>query len=298
MKKIVSILLAALVLATLVFFYFRTNQRDGKTSSQTANTSRNDDSAREPYVLEDGSRAATSKTWASDSSEQIDRLFHDTKNKAESGDPVAQRELAQIYERCFMYSLSPKNLSGMVDSFAKADPENAARYAASFKRLSHYCDSLDNGKKIPLEAFQLWYAEAARRGDLIAQIKVASTPDSGLSEAAYGELIAKAFESKDPDAIFALGDLLALAKTPVSFGDYAHPQGGDYSEHSWEIAACRAGAECGPGSFRIDSGCLSGMCNASNYESLIKKNFIPPAQLKFLERDVEHINFLLRQVTK
>ncbi|MCL1525778.1 hypothetical protein [Xanthomonas nasturtii] len=186
----------------------------------------------------------------------------------------------------------------MVDSFAKADPENAARYAASFKRLSHYCDSLDNGKKIPLEAFQLWYAEAARRGDLIAQIKVASTPDSGLSEAAYGELIAKAFESKDPDAIFALGDLLALAKTPVSFGDYAHPQGGDYSEHSWEIAACRAGAECGPGSFRIDSGCLSGMCNASNYESLIKKNFIPPAQLKFLERDVENINFLLRQVTK
>ncbi|PPU27771.1 hypothetical protein XarCFBP6762_08005 [Xanthomonas arboricola] len=295
LKKILSISLAVLILATLAFFYLRKNHGAVETPSQVANTMTNDDSSRETELLDKGSRADPSKTWASESSGQIDQHFHDTRNKAESGDPVAQRELAEMYERCFIYSQSSKNFAAMVALFAKADPENAWRYSASSKRYSHYCDSIDNGKQIPLEAIQLWYAEAAKRGDLIAQIKVASKPDSQLNEAAYSALVAKAFESKDPDVIFALGDMLTLAKTSVDLGDYAHPAGGDYSEHAWELAACRAGAECGPGSFRIDSGCMSGICNASNYESLIKKNFIPPAQLKFLERDVEHINSLLDQ---
>lgn len=295
MKKIVSILLVILVLAALAFFYFRANHSAGKTSSQIANTTTNDDNNRQPYLLDNGSRADPSKTWASESSGQIDRHFHDTKNKAESGDPVAQRELAQMYERCFIYSQSSANFFATLESFAKADPENAVRYSASAKRFSHYCDSIDNGKQIPLVAHQLWYAEAAKRGDLIAQIKVASAPDSGLNGAAYSSLVAKAFESKDLDAIFALGDMLALAKTSVDLGDYAHPAGGNYSEYAWELAACRAGALCGPGSLRMDAGCMNGICNASNYESLIKKNFIPPAQLKFLERDVERINLLLGQ---
>lgn len=296
MKKILTISLALLM--ALTAFYAGRNRDTRESPSQVASTSMREDADRNVTLLKKHSVAVPAKTWASESSDQIDRHFHDTRNRAESGDPAAQRELAEMYERCAVYSLSPENLFAMTEMYAKADPGNAERYSASFKRLSHYCSSIDNGQKIPLEAHQLWYAEAARRGDLIAQIKIASTPDSQLDAAAYGALVTKAFESKDPDAIFALGDMLTLAKTSIDLGDYAHPAGGDYSEYSWELAACRAGAMCGPGSFRMDSACLSGVCNSSDYEGLIKKNFIPPAQLKFLDRDAEHIKSRLRAADK
>ncbi|MGV7197382.1 hypothetical protein [Xanthomonas axonopodis] len=293
MKKRVSISLAALFLTALAVFLMRTTPVAGEMPSQSApQSATNDDSTRNSVQVDGNSLAHRQKSWASASSGQIDQDFHDTRTRAEAGDPVAQRQLAEMYERCALYSISPENFNSMLKMYADADKANAGRYFATGKRFSHYCNSIDNGKKIPLIAHELWYAEAAKRGDLIAQIKVASAPDSQTDEATYRSLIEKAFKSKDPDAIFALGDMLSLAKIPIELGNYGHPAGADYSEYAWELAACRAGASCGPGSFRMDAACISGLCNAPDFEAVIKRNFIPPAQLKFLERDAERIRFL------
>ncbi|MEA9895571.1 hypothetical protein VDG04_02965 [Xanthomonas campestris pv. raphani] len=294
LKRIALAAMALLALVTIALLYLRGQpdvlENAPSTGKQVATVYASEASDR---VTSAGHDATPATTWASASSAEIDRDFHDTRNRAESGDPVAQRKLAQMYERCMLYSQSPENFRAMLEMYAQHTKEDAARFSAVAQRLSHYCDSIDSGKRIPMVAYQLWYAEAARRGDLIAQIKVATTIENQPTEAAYRELVAKAFQSRDPEAIFALGDMLSLAKASVDLGAYASQPGGNYSEYAWELAACRAGAECSPGSFRMDSACMAGMCNGSSFESQIKHNFIPPAQLKFLERDVERIRSLL-----
>ncbi|MEA9577375.1 hypothetical protein VC218_00115 [Xanthomonas nasturtii] len=300
MKRIASISLVLLALIAVLFFYLRAHSEAAKRQPAGAVHAAGNRTADPQHAAIDSARkAAAPAMWASATSTQIDLDFHETKHKAESGDPVAQRKLAQMYERCIMYSQSPQNFRGLMALFAKQDVEHAKRYAEVAERVSHYCDSIDGGKPIPSEAYQLWYAEAARRGDVIAQIKVATTVEHQPNEETYRALVAKAFESRDPEAIFAIGNMLSLAKTSVDLGSYASQMGGDYAEHAWELAACRAGAACGYGSYRMDAACSSGMCsNASGYESLIKYHFVPPGQQKFLEQDVERIRFLLRQANR
>ncbi|MCC8537324.1 hypothetical protein ACDH70_18445 [Xanthomonas axonopodis pv. poinsettiicola] len=299
MKKRVWIFLTAIALFAFAIFYTRTASIPGPMPSQASlgivasNHTDHDPGLAERTLGED-----RLEDWASASSEQIDRDFHDTRNRAESGDPVAQRQLAEMYERCFLHNLSPDNFTSTMKMYAEADKANASRYYATGKRFSHYCNSIDSGKMIPLVAPQLWYAEAAKRGDLLAQIKVASAPDSQTDEATYRSLVARAFESKNPDAIFAIGDMLSMAKTSVDLGNYRQEAGGEYADFAWEIAACRAGKNCGTGSFRMDAACLNGLCNASNLEAAIKNTYVPQAQLKFLEKDVERIRRLLDRAPK
>nr|WVJ85369.1 hypothetical protein VDP59_005640 [Xanthomonas campestris pv. campestris] len=219
LKRIALAAMAVLALVTIALLYVRGQpdvlENAPSTGKQVATVDASEASDR---VTSAGHDATPATTWASASSAEIDRDFHDTRNRAESGDPVAQRKLAQIYERCMLCSQSPENFRGTLASFAKADVENSKHYVAAGARLSHYCDSIDSGKRIPMVAYQLWYAEAARRGDLIAQIKVATTIENQPTEAAYRELVAKAFQSRDPEAIFALGDMLSLAKASVDLG--------------------------------------------------------------------------------
>ncbi|WP_160170389.1 hypothetical protein [Xanthomonas cassavae] len=124
-----------------------------------------------------------------------------------------------------------------------------------------------------MDAIKLWYAEAANRGDLIAQLKVASQTSSTSDE--YRFLIAKAIRSKDPEAIFSVDDVLSNPSASIELGSYAPTGSGNYSEYAWALAGCRMGADCGPGSYRLDMACISyGVCNSSSYEDLVRKNLL------------------------
>ncbi|WP_235801480.1 hypothetical protein [Xanthomonas citri] len=233
-----------------------------------------------------------SATWASKPSDEIYRNFHETKGRAEAGDAVAQRQLAQIYERCAMYSLSPQKFAGTLDSFSELKKENSDRYKQIKDRTSHYCSQVDGGEVIPLDAIELWYSEAAKRGDLIARLKIAS--GKAMSSDEYRDLIAKAIQSKDAEAIFSVDEVLSNPAASIELGSSAPGGSGNYSEYAWALAGCRMGADCGPGSYRLDMACISyGVCNSSSYEDLVRKNLVPPGQLKALDKEIERIRSLI-----
>ncbi|MFS8431237.1 hypothetical protein JH270_19790 [Xanthomonas campestris pv. raphani] len=231
--------------------------------------------------------------WASKPSDEIYRNFHDTKSRAEAGDATAQRELAAIYEQCAMYSVSPKNFAGMLDSYSKIKKENSSRYEQIKGRFSHYCSEVDGGEIIPLEAIDLWYKEAARRGDLIAQLKLAS--GKAMSPEDYQDLVAKAIKSKDPEAIFAVEEMLNNPNASIELGSYAPDNSGNYSEFAWALAACEAGAACGPGSYRSDMVCINyGICGSARYEDAVRTKIVPPGQLNLLNKQVERIQSIIK----
>ncbi|WP_227479838.1 hypothetical protein [Xanthomonas vasicola] len=230
--------------------------------------------------------------WASKPSDELYRNFHTTKSRAEAGDAAAQRRLAEIYEQCAMYSVSPKNFASMLDSYSKIKKENSSRYEQIKSRFSHYCREVDGGEVIPLEAIELWYKEAARRGDLIAQLKLAS--GKTMSSEEYQNLVAKAVKSKGPEAIFAVEEMVNNPNASIELGSYAPDNSGNYTEFAWALAACKAGAACGPGSYRSDMICLNyGICG-SRYEDAVRNKIVPPGQLNLLDKQVEKIQSIIK----
>ncbi|WP_234706282.1 hypothetical protein [Xanthomonas citri] len=295
MKKIYVLSAATLVSACLLMFLFFRPAWDMASSPAAAASVKNAKSLSDKSALNGNRSTAThqSQSWASMSAAEINRTFHDTKNRAEAGDPAAQRQLAEMYERCSIYSISRENFAGTLDQFAKLKKENAVRYDSIKKRVSHYCNEIDGGNLIPTSAYELWYAEAAKRGDIIAKLKIAS--GAAMRPEAYKGLVEETLKSKDPEAIFAVDEMLASSKGSSELGDYGPDEGGNYSEFAWAVAGCRAGADCGPGSYRMDLMCINfGVCDASNYEDAIRKNFVPTGQLKVLDKNVERIQSIIK----
>ncbi|CAD7378228.1 hypothetical protein X12_001142 [Xanthomonas arboricola] len=292
MKKTYMLSAAGLVAAGLLTFLFFKSTRAVDTSLHLSDASTNTASEVPARSGHSSAIAQKSTDWASKPSDEIYRSFHETKSRAEAGDPIAQRQLAETYERCAMYSLSPQKFAGTLDSFSELKKENSARYKQIKDRTSHYCSQVDGGEAIPLDAIELWYAEAAKRGDLIARLKVASRKT--MSSDDYRDLIAKAIESKDAEAIFAVDEVLSNPAASVELESFAPGGSGNYSEYAWALAGCRAGADCGQGSYRLDMACISyGVCNSSSYEELIRKNLVPPGQLKALDKEVEKIRLMM-----
>lgn len=232
--------------------------------------------------------------WASKPTHEVDQEFHRLRMQAEAGDPDAQRRLAQMYEQCWLYNMSADNFSRMLDGHAESKPENAPYYKALVARFSRYCAGVDGGQQIPLIALKLWFEEAAKRGDVLSKIKLASHDRTAPTEG-YEALAGAALSRQDGEALIALDDLISAAQGPVDLGAYGPERGGTYSQYALAIAGCRAGADCQAGSYLMDSLCIAtGGCDATNYEEFVKYYLVPPGQVPYIERDIEEIQSKLK----
>ncbi len=65
--------------------------------------------------------------WARAESHVSGSWFADLRSRADAGDVVAQRDLAEIYQRCSVFSLSPANMYSTLDAYARirGAPEGA-----------------------------------------------------------------------------------------------------------------------------------------------------------------------------
>lgn len=220
--------------------------------------------------------------------------FAELKQKAARGDPEAQRELSYIYGECMWYSISPSTYLAHMDQMASMSSESTAYMQALKARRTALCSTVDDGAPIPLEAYTLWLDQAARSGDVAAQIRKEARSLEVLSQDRYVELADAALASKDPQALLDLGDLLALAPQDIKLGPYTEVSGTSYAGYAWGIAACRRGMFCGRGSRVMDGLCLStGRCNQPDYESFVYFNLAPAGDRKPIEKLVGKINRLL-----
>ncbi len=135
-----------------------------------------------------------------------------------------------------------------------------------------------------------WFEQAARQGDPYAKVTLASKNFSSLNASDYEAITRDVVNSADPEAIFALGDLLALAPQGADLAEFRSAVIGPYANYAWGIAACRMGADCGPGSYRMDSLCVNtGICSAEDFESAIRTDAVPAGQQESLDKAIGEV---------
>ncbi|MGE0116306.1 MAG: hypothetical protein AB7T07_15655 [Steroidobacteraceae bacterium] len=306
-KVFVSTLIFVLfaILAAAVFsnsgFDWRSNSASRSTPAQTHPESL--------AISEGGSvsgQSTLTKTEAPTTSHQTPDApltdFQAIKSLAEAGDPGAQRRLSEMYEYCMLYNFDPEGQTATLLQYAeirqKSNPrQSKAGMQRLIRRLETLCPGVDNGQPTPSEAYRLWMAEAARNGDLTAEIKLATRSLEVMPKLAFDGMVRKVLDKSDPDAVFALADLLgnrfeASSLIPSSLA------GAAADVTSWQIAACRQGAgSCRAGSFTMDGLCMGGgPCNYQSYEEYAFQELVPPAdRARMDERINEIIQFLQDQ---
>lgn len=234
--------------------------------------------------------SAHSYLWSLADSKSARTKFSELRSRAEAGDAVAQRDLAELYQRCSSFSISPSNMYAMLDAYARIRGVAESSYDDVKKRFSTACSALDGGEVIPEEAYTGWFQRAAHQGDAYSKVALASKSWSDLKDEEYKDLARDVVNSADPEAIFALGDLLALAPESSDLSEFKSISTGPYANYAWGIAACRMGADCDPGSYRTDSLCVNtGMCGNGNFEETIRTHAVPAGQQDSLDKAIREV---------
>jgi len=203
---------------------------------------------------------------------------------------VAQRDLGELYQRCAIFSLSPSNMYSMLDAYALARGKPVGTYDSIKKRFAAACSGVDNGAVIPREAYTSWFEQAAGKGDPYSKVTLATKNWSTLKPDDFQQIARDVINSSDPEAIFVLGDLVALAPEGTDLGELKAATEGPYANYAWGIAACRMGADCGPNSFRMDSLCINtGICGAGSFEDAIRDGAVPAAEQEALDKAISEV---------
>jgi len=150
---------------------------------------------------------------------------------------------------------------------------------------------------VPIEAYQLWLAQAAQQGDLAAQAKL-YMGSMGHPKRPEGQdlknFIDQVVDSNDPNAIFELGQLIESNPSPDGTGRYANVSSQNLAGYAWSIAACRRGLDCNAGSQLMNSVCLNTLiCNSPNYESFVRYYMVSAGDARLLDIRLAEVMSLL-----
>lgn len=264
----------SVLLVVAVGFWIYTKNNVGVRSDEGSAALRVSDSVdadHRPYA-----RSPHSVLQEESVSGRTDRLdFYQLKFDAENGDPKAQRDLATVYGRCMAYSLSPQKYFDGLRAIAAQAPESAVQMERVIKKIATDCSEVDGGSAIPLDAYEAWIEQAAKSGDLVAKLRIAARSTDVVSPKEYQDLVAEALASREPEALFEAGQLLALAPGNVDLGEYGRVSATPYAAYAWAVVACRMGMDCGSDSYVMESVCTNyGSCNRGNYENFVRADLI------------------------
>lgn len=222
--------------------------------------------------------------------------FQDLKSRAEGGERIAQRMLADTYATCFSARLTGEEVArGEVPAvLSVSTPESVAVALQIVAKRIADCQAVGGGNLFPY--IDRLYAEAARNGDLLAQMAVINrsgeTPDPSESI----RLVQRVIASNDPVAAFNMGQLILGGRPRTNKLKYDKVLEGPVSSVAWEITACRMGLDCGPGSTVMEDACLfSGICTHQAYEEHARSCSLPPSESGSLDQQIEAITSLFKE---
>jgi len=226
------------------------------------------------------------------------REFLALKTRAEGGDAVAQRQLAFRYGNCIVVNVGPQRFLATYDSIARLakDPTSAKLLPQVARLVAEDCAVVDDGAVIPGEAFTLWLEQAAKHGDLAAQLKLRihtfDLPQGDSLRSFVDQVVA----SGDPAAMFVLGDAVSATKSNQGLGRYTDVAQGSVAGYAWYIAACRQGLDCGPQSRIMYGTCLAmGTCASTDYETFVRQHLLTGEQGALLDEKMAEIAALLNE---
>lgn len=284
--KIVAVLVGLIVLALLVgFAVFLWNYDESDVTRVTTPEEQRQLSA-DPAVIE------KRRLKYLENYNQLSRVddYATVRKKAHDGNPLAQRQLYEIYERC----LQMKTASALpyLTQMATVDKRLAATLGDIQADYRRRCGGAA-GAEASGKAYAFWLRRSAQSGDLVSEMRVASrTATAPMPAAQLQDFIRRAALSGDPAAIMEIGTLLPDVKETWPDTITAPAIKDDLAGHAWVILACRAGMDCNYGSRVMTNVCLSSMsCHYENYEAFLYSDAVPPTS----RRKVEFLVALIQQ---
>jgi len=225
------------------------------------------------------------------------QAFEDLKARAEKGERVAQRNLAEAYEACFLAKPTAENsgydYASRLRAIAPPDMAEVAMQVAA-KRIAD-CQAVDGGV-VRWALIGKWYEEAAKNGDIAAQMAVIHRKQQTLDRAASTGVVQRVIASNDPAVAFAMGEFILGVKPQTGDAKYDELLYGPISSIAWEITGCRMGHDCGPSGAVMEQACLeSGRCTGETYEDYARSYLMSPQDMGELDQQIEGISRLFKE---
>lgn len=201
--------------------------------------------------------------------------------------PEENYVLARILETCTDYPARPKDTRNpdeerkrFAGTVSEKDPDRARRIAAFERSNAKSCEGLGDIKTTPAQVKEL-LDQAALGGDPKARMLLVSqevwaccdgskTIPTGTLPTISDEQLRTLRESVatgDPYAMQIAGSILSstLGNLVIRTGEQERPLDQRAFYNAWMLAACDAGADCGPNNPMLLQGCASnGNCDAQN----------------------------------
>lgn len=219
--------------------------------------------------------------------------FQSLKQRAASGDSASKRLLAEAYDTCMFVNQNAEQYRQRIE--VRIQNEDTAEGAAVLENLLRRrlqdCAAVESGAPVAWKGMRLLYAQAAQGGDLPARLMEALfNPQPPLRPEQAAMLIEEVVASRDPAAVYALGDLVGEVIGIQVAEPYTPLDDAQAAGLAWKVAACRIGLDCGPESPPVSTLCLlQGWCYQGTYEEAIRKRLRTDARREALDRQVEAI---------
>jgi TPR repeat protein len=300
MKRSTLLAGAAAVIVGAIAGYLYWNSKSGPSNTPPQGGQPASAVANDPSAIHAAAHSGPTPTAGRTSSEALES-FLTTKARAEAGEAVAQRELAEMYGRCMPVNIDPQKFLASIDAMAAVSksPANAEGMKRVGRATAVECAAVDNGAIIPLEARNLWLDHAAKQGDLAAQAQLFM----GTGKRPQGDDLRKFMDqvvaSGDPAALFEMGQLVSGNSTGEGAGKYSSVAGDTLSGYAWSIAACQRGLNCNAGSSIMNSVCLNTSgCSSPDFESFVREYLVSAGDAALLNSKVQEVSSLLPNPTR
>lgn len=193
------------------------------------------------------------------------------KARAEAGEPLAQRRLAELYGDCLaMRGVFSTNVSLLPD-MGRAEPASKPRIDKVLAERRRLCAPAEQANDARPETYVFWNDQAAKRGDLVAIMRQVAAQPGDLAPQDLLSILDVVARQGDAADVYEVSRLLPRLKAKWPDPETAPAFEGPLAADAWVLAACRAGLECGKGSKLLELACISMFsCRHPDYRSLLQ----------------------------
>jgi len=218
--------------------------------------------------------------------------YRTLKQRAEAGDAVAQRLVAQVLIDCAHIYDHPLKFSPLELSDVPADSPESMSIDAH-RALEQNCAQVEGGVRVTLKDGEHWYRKAAANGDLAARALVNMSRHPPFTADEAQRFLEEVIASKDPAAVFAYGNVMG-GQVTENLGEGYGPLVSNNASLAWMLAGCRMGMDCGPDSPLVANHCLHhAVCGKGDYEQAMKSEIESEADREALDQQIEAILAIL-----
>lgn len=231
-------------------------------------------------------------TASSTTSQNLYHQYRTLKQRADAGDAVAQRLVAQVLIDCAYIYDHPLKFTPLELSDIPADsPESLS--VDAHRALHQNCTQVEGGARVTLKDAQRWYERAAENGDLAARAIVNMLRHPPLTADEAKRFLEDVIASNDPVAVFAYGNVMGGPVTE-NLGEGYESLVSNNASLAWMLAGCRMGMDCGPESPLVNNLCLQqGLCGKGDYEQAMRSQIESEADCEALDQQIEAVLAIL-----